>query len=106
MTEQERLRAGADVLDEVAHWSEQPDEPTGMYGVVSAFDLRMRAAALRTQAAVLADERRAATVQTIERLAADLDRAAQGFADRGEHKHADLWRELADRARKTASEAP
>lgn len=53
MTKSERLIAGAEALEEVARWSEQPDEPTGMPGVVSAFDLFMRAAAMRARADVL-----------------------------------------------------
>lgn len=53
MTKSERLIAGAEALEEVARWSEQPGE----HGVVSAFDLFMRAAALRAQADVLNLER-------------------------------------------------
>lgn len=53
MTERERLIAGAQALEDVARWSEQPDVPTGEHGVVSAFDLFMRAAALRARADVL-----------------------------------------------------
>lgn len=56
MTEQERLIAQAEILEDVARWSEQPDEPTGAFGVVSAFELVMRAAALRAQADVLEDQ--------------------------------------------------
>lgn len=56
MTERERLLAGADALETVARWSEQPDEPTGCYSVLSARDLYLRAAAMRTEAEVLYPE--------------------------------------------------
>lgn len=52
MSEYERLHAQAEILLVVAAWSEQPDEPTGTYGWVSSSDLKMRAAALRTEADV------------------------------------------------------
>ena len=53
MTEKERLEAQADILEQVAKWSLQPDEPTGAHGLLSATDLMLRAAALRAEADVL-----------------------------------------------------
>lgn len=53
MNERERLLAGADALEEAARWSEQPDEPTGCWAVLSAHDLYMRAAAKRAEAEVM-----------------------------------------------------
>lgn len=50
MTEAEKMRAGAEALDDAARWSEQPDMPSGVFGFVSANDLRMRAAAMRAVA--------------------------------------------------------
>lgn len=49
----DKLFLQATGLEAVAAWCEQPDRPTGMWGMVSAFDLRMRAAALRAQADVI-----------------------------------------------------
>ena len=40
----------AEILDEVAQWSEQPEEPTGWWGLLSSHDLRVCAAALRLEA--------------------------------------------------------
>lgn len=53
MTEHERLTAQADILEQVAHWCEQPDVPTGAPGLVDSQQLRLRAAALRVMADVL-----------------------------------------------------
>lgn len=53
MTQREVLIAQADILEEVAQWSEQPDKPTGSHGLITAEDLRLRAVALRVQADVL-----------------------------------------------------
>lgn len=52
MTEREKLYAQAEILTDVAAWTEQLDEPTGTFGWISASDLRMRAIALQTEADV------------------------------------------------------
>ena len=52
------LLAGADALEAMARWSEQPDEPTGCHSVLSAHDLYLRAAAMRSEADVLPKKRR------------------------------------------------
>lgn len=53
MTEYEKLSAQAEILEETARWSMQPDQPTHVAGFVSASELRLRAAALRSVAEVL-----------------------------------------------------
>jgi hypothetical protein len=56
VTPQERLYAGAEALEAVARWCEQPDEPTGAWGVLSANDLYLRAAAMRAEADVRSEQ--------------------------------------------------
>lgn len=50
-----KMMAQAEILESVAAWADQPDEPTGRRGVLLSDDLRMRAIALRVQAEVLTD---------------------------------------------------
>lgn len=48
-----KMMAQAEILEVVAAWADQPDEPTGQRGMLTSQDLRMRAIALRVQADVL-----------------------------------------------------
>jgi hypothetical protein len=52
MNERDKLLAQAEICDTLAAWCTQLDTPTGVPGYVSDQDLRLRAAALRAQAAI------------------------------------------------------
>lgn len=57
MTEHDKLHGGADALEDMARWCQQPDYPSAVYGFCSAEELMLRAAAMRARADVLGEGR-------------------------------------------------
>jgi hypothetical protein len=50
VTPREKAEAQVEILDALARWSEGPDRPAEVYGIVSSVDLRLRAVALLAEA--------------------------------------------------------